>query len=103
MLDAADRAVYDEGHAQFRDSVRKLFDRHLHPNADRWEADGIVDRAFWEACGEAGLLCPTIPEEYGGMGLDYRFNAVVAEELAYAGSSAGITLQSDIVADYIVA
>ena len=103
MLDAAPRAVFDEDHAQFRDSVRKLFDRHLTPNLDRWEAEGIVDRDFWRACGSAGLLCPTVPEEYGGLGLDYRYNAVVDEELAYAGSSAGITLQSDIVADYIIA
>ncbi|MGG7567202.1 acyl-CoA dehydrogenase family protein [Rhodovulum sp. DZ06] len=103
MLDAAGRAVYDDDHHQYRDTIRKVFDRHLVPNLDRWEAEGKVDRAFWLAAGEAGLLCQTVPEEYGGMGLDYRWNAVVAEELAYAGSSAGITLQSDIVADYIVA
>lgn len=103
MLDATDRDVFDPEHAQFRDSVRKVFDRHLHPHLDRWEAEGVVDRDFWRAAGEAGLLCPTVPEEYDGMGLDFRYNAVVAEELAYAGSSAGITLQSDIVADYLVA
>ena len=61
-----------------------------------------MDRTFWRACGEAGLLCPTLPEEYGGLGLDFGYNAVVDEELAYAGSAAGITLQSDIVADYIL-
>ncbi len=103
MLDAVGRTVYDEDHEQFRDSVRKVFDRHLTPHLDRWEQEGIVDRDFWRAAGEAGLLCPTVPEEYGGPGLDYRYNAVVTEELAYAGSSAGITLQSDIVADYLVA
>ena len=102
MLETATRSAYDENHAQFRDSVRKLFDRELIPNLDRYEREGIVDKSFWRACGDAGLLCPTIPEQYGGLGLDFGYNAVIDEELAYAGSSAGITLQSDIVADYLV-
>ena len=62
----------------------------------------MVDRAFWLAAGEAGLLCPQVPAEYGGLGLDYRYNAVIGEELTYAGSTAGITLQSDIVVDYLI-
>ena len=102
MLDTATRTAFDEDHALFRDSVRKFFDRGLYPNLDRWEHEGIVDRDFWRACGEAGLLCPQVPEEYGGLGLDYRYNAVIGEELCYAGSSAGITLHSDIVVDYII-
>ncbi|HEY8574039.1 acyl-CoA dehydrogenase family protein [Phenylobacterium sp.] len=102
MLQTDARTVYDEDLNVFRDQVRKFFDRALTPNLDRWEEEGVVDRAFWTACGEAGLLCPTVPAEYGGLGLDFRYNAVIDEELAYAGSSAGITLQSDIVADYIV-
>ncbi|WP_300537420.1 acyl-CoA dehydrogenase family protein [Sphingosinicella sp.] len=102
MLDTARRTAFDEDHALFRDSVRKFFDRELYPNLDRWEHEGIVDRNFWRACGEAGLLCPQVPEEYGGLGLDYRYNAVIGEELCYAGSSAGITLHSDIVVDYII-
>jgi acyl-CoA dehydrogenase len=102
MLTTDARTVYDEDLNVFRDQVRKFFDRALTPNLDRWEEEGVVDRNFWLACGEAGLLCPTVPPEYGGLGLDFRYNAVIDEELAYAGSSAGITLQSDIVADYIV-
>jgi alkylation response protein AidB-like acyl-CoA dehydrogenase len=85
----------------FRDTVRKFFAKALLPNLDRYEAEGIVDRKFWLACGEAGLLCPTVKEENGGLGLDFAYNAVIDEELAYAGSSAGITLQNDIVAEYI--
>jgi len=102
MLQTDARTVYDEDLNVFRDQVRKFFERELIPNLDRWEEEGIVDRAFWRACGEAGLLCPGVPAEYGGLGLDFRYNAVIDEELSYAGSSAGITLQSDIVADYIV-
>ncbi|MEM9288331.1 MAG: acyl-CoA dehydrogenase family protein [Pseudomonadota bacterium] len=97
------RSIYNSDHEMFRDSVRKFFDRELHPNVEKWEEQGKVDRDFWNKSGEAGLLCPTVPEEFGGPGLDFRFNSVVAEELGYAGSSAGLTLQSDICADYLVA
>ncbi len=102
MLETANRAVYDEDLALFRDQVRKFYAQHLTPHLDRWEEEGIIDRDFWRACGEAGILCPQVPTEYGGLGLDYRYNAVIGEELNYAGSSAGITLQSDIVVDYII-
>jgi alkylation response protein AidB-like acyl-CoA dehydrogenase len=102
MIETANRAAYGEDHAVFRDSVRKFFDRELGPNLDRWEEQGIVDRDFWKKCGAAGILCPQVPEAYGGLGLDYRYNAVIGEELSYSGSSAGITLQSDITVDYIV-
>jgi alkylation response protein AidB-like acyl-CoA dehydrogenase len=102
MLATKNRPVYGPEHEQFRDMVRKFFDKELYPNLDRWEHEGIVDRHFWKACGDAGLLCPGVPESDGGLGLDFRYNAVIDEEMAYAGSSAGITLQSDIIADYIV-
>jgi len=102
MLPVEDRPPFTEDHALFRDQVKRFFDRELLPHLDRWEQEGVVDRDFWRKSGEAGLLCPTVPEEYGGLGLDFRFNAVIDEELAYAGSSAGLTLQSDIVADYLV-
>jgi acyl-CoA dehydrogenase len=103
MLDTARRTAFNEDHDQFRDTVRKFFEKELTPHLERWEREEIVDRAFWNKCGEAGLLCPTVPEQYGGLGLDFGYNAVIDEELAYAGSTAGITLHSDIVTDYIVA
>ena len=103
MLETSRRTCFTEDHGLFRDSVRKFFERELTPHLERWEKAEIVDREFWNKCGEAGLLCPTVPEQYGGLGLDFGYNAVIDEELAYAGSTAGITLHSDIVADYIVA
>jgi acyl-CoA dehydrogenase len=103
MLDMSRRFALNEDHHAFRDQVRRFLERELLPHMDRWEEEGIIDRAFWTKAGEAGLLCPTVPEEYGGQGLDFGFNAVIDEELGYAGSTAGITLHSDIVADYIVA
>jgi len=102
MLSTAGRTAYDSDLDLFRDQVRKVFDKELYPQLDRWEEQGIVDRDFWKAYGAAGLLCPQVPVEYGGLGLDYRYNAVIGEELSYAGSSAGVTLQSDITVDYII-
>ncbi len=102
MLSIAGRTAYDADLDLFRDQVRKFFDKELYPHLDRWEEEGIVDREFWKAYGAAGLLCPQVPAEYGGLGLDYRYNAVIGEELSYAGSSAGVTLQSDITVDYII-
>jgi len=103
MLETSRRTCFTEDHQLFRSQVRKFFDRELTPHLDRWERAGIVDRDFWNKCGAAGLLCPTVPEDYGGLGLDFGYNAVIDEELAYAGSTAGITLHSDIVADYLIA
>jgi len=103
MLDTIRRTAFNDDHEAFRDSVRRFFAKELNPHLERWEEQGIVDRDFWNKCGEAGLLCPTVPEAYGGLGLDFGYNAVIDEELGYAGSSAGITLHSDIVADYLVA
>ena len=102
MLNTKDRTVYDEDHELFREQIRKFFDATMHPNLAKWEKNEIVDRQFWIDCGDAGLLCPTVPEEYGGLGLDFRYNAIIAEELAYAGSGAGLAIQNDIVADYIL-
>lgn len=86
----------------FRNQVSKFFDKTLVPNLSDWNAAGVVDRRFWTACGRAGFLCPNVPEEYGGLGLDFRYNAIVDEELAYRMCVAGITLQSDIVAHYLI-
>ena len=102
MLDLARRSFHSEDHHLFRDQVRKFFERELIPHLERWEAQGEIDRDFWRKAGDAGLLCATVPEAYGGLGLDFGYNAVIDEELGYAGSSAGIGLHSDIVAPYIV-
>ena len=102
MLDTTRRSIYDESHSLFRNQVRKFLDREMMPELEKWEEAGIVDRAFYEKAGAAGLMCPQVPEQYGGLGLDFRFNSVVTEEVAYAGSSANLSLQSDIIVDYFV-
>lgn len=96
------RKIYNEDHAQFRDSIRKFYERELIPNIEAFEENGKVDREFWLKCGENGLLLPDIPEEYGGSGLDFKFNAVILEETAMAGITApAFGVHNDIVAHYI--
>jgi alkylation response protein AidB-like acyl-CoA dehydrogenase len=102
MIDSSDRALFSPEHHAFRDTVRRFLGETIAPNLDRHESEGIVERVAWQKAGEAGLLCPQVPEAYGGLGLDFGFNAIVGEELSYLGSAAGFTLQSDIVADYLV-
>jgi alkylation response protein AidB-like acyl-CoA dehydrogenase len=102
MIDSSDRALFSPEHHAFRDTVRRFLAETIAPNLDRHESEGVVERAAWQKAGEAGLLCPQVPEAYGGLGLDFGFNAIVGEELSYLGSAAGFTLQSDIVADYLV-
>ncbi|WBY16676.1 acyl-CoA dehydrogenase family protein [Erythrobacteraceae bacterium WH01K] len=100
MLQTATRTAYTDDHEAFRDTVRKVLAEHMEPFLDDHEREGIVGREAWKALGEAGMLCPTVAEEHGGLGLDFGFNCVIAEELAYLGSSAGFTLQNDITVNY---
>ncbi|MBY8824340.1 acyl-CoA dehydrogenase family protein [Sphingomonas colocasiae] len=97
-----DRAGPDEDHGLFREAVRRFMEREVTPNLDQWEDDGVVSREVWRSAGEAGLLCPTITEPYGGLGLDFRYNAIVTEELCYTGAVVSFGLQSDITAPYIL-
>ncbi len=100
---ALPQKVYEDDHQMFRESVRKFVEQEIAPHHAKWEKDGIVPREVWAKAGEAGLLCATIPDEYGGPGGDYRYNAVVGEELARCGyTGPGFTLHSDIAAPYIL-
>lgn len=97
------RTIFEPEHEQFRDAVRRFFAAELTPNIPAWEAAGQVDKAFWRACGEQGLLCPDMPEAYGGAGLDFRANAIVLEETSYTGSATpAFGVHSDIVAHYLL-
>lgn len=102
MLNTEGRIAYNDDHEQFRDMVRKFLAIEYVPNLARWDQAGVIDRSFWLACGSAGLLCPTVPVEYGGLGLDFRYNAIIGEELGYHGFLAGTSLQSDITVDYFI-
>jgi alkylation response protein AidB-like acyl-CoA dehydrogenase len=101
MIDTAARTLFTEEHALFRDQVRRFVAREFSPHLEDYETAGVVDRAFWLKAGEAGLLCPGLPEAYGGLGLDFRYNAIINEEMCYAGAADCITLQTDITSPYI--
>ncbi|MDH4399372.1 acyl-CoA dehydrogenase family protein, partial [Sphingorhabdus sp.] len=101
-LDTIPRTAYNEDHEAFRQSVRLFLQKEVAPHAKQWQEDGIVPKSIWPKAGEVGMLCPTAPVEYGGLGLDFGYNAIVDEESAYYGGVAtGFSLQSDIVVNYI--
>ena len=95
------RFAYNEDHEAFRQTVRSFLEKEGVPNVNQWESDRLVPKAFWQKAGEIGMLCPTVPEAYGGLGLDFGYNAIVDEEMSYQGVPAGFSLQSDIVAGYM--
>ena len=96
------RTLFSSEHEMFRDSVRRFVEREITPHHARWEKQGIVDREIWPKAGAAGLLCPNLPQIYGGAGGDYLFNVVITEELARAGiTGPGFAVHSDMVATYI--
>jgi acyl-CoA dehydrogenase len=90
-------------HEAFRDTVRRFIADEITPHHASWERDGQVPRALWRRAGELGLLCLTVPEEYGGAGADFGFSAIVVEEMARAGATGPLFyLHSDIVSPYLV-
>jgi acyl-CoA dehydrogenase len=96
------RRLFKPEHEQFRDVVRAFIDREIRPYHAQWEKDQIVPRDLWLKAGEAGMLCCTIPEEYGGLGLDYLFDVVVFEEMARSGfTGPGFMIHCDLVATYV--
>ncbi len=99
------RTVFEDEHEQFREAVRAVLDRHVVPDLERYRDEGMIDRAAWRALGEQGFLGFMVPERFGGGGVeDFRYNAVLAEELsrlAFALGSA-FTINTDVVAPYLL-
>ena len=95
--------MFTEEHEQFRSTVATFIAREVKPNVDAWEKAGIVDREVYRTAGRQGVIGFNIPEEYAGGGVDdFRFNAVVCEEMARVGGNApAFSLQNDIVAPYL--
>ena len=98
------REMFSPEHDQYRNSVRRFVEKELVPHHAQWERDGIVPREVWLKAGEMGMLCPSLPEQYGGFGGDWLYNVVVIEELARKGiSGPGFMIHSDLCAPYILA
>jgi acyl-CoA dehydrogenase len=99
-----ERTLFDSDHEAFRESVKHFAEREVTPHLLRWDEAGAVDRKIWQQCGELGILCPTVPAEYGGAGVDRLFSMIVLEELApLGGLGISLSMHSDIVAPYLLA
>ncbi len=101
-----ERTIFDDEHEMFRTSFRKFIDLEITPHYERWEHAGIVDRSLFSSAGKQGFLALQAPTEFGGGGTaDFRFNAVIAEELMYSGyggAGLGLTLHNDITLPYFL-
>jgi alkylation response protein AidB-like acyl-CoA dehydrogenase len=97
-------AIYDDTHDMFRESWKAFVAKEVSPHVESWNEAGITPRDFFTNAGANGFVGMAIPEEYGGGGTtDFRFNTIIAEELAYAGTGGcalGLTLHNDITTPY---
>jgi len=100
------RTIYEAEHIEFRRTVRNWIESEIAPNHEQWERDGIVPRSVWEDAGMRGFLGIAVPEIYGGGGSeDFRFAAIISEEIGFAGvvgGAHGFTVHNDIVLPYIL-
>jgi alkylation response protein AidB-like acyl-CoA dehydrogenase len=101
------RTIFAAEHDDYRESVRRFLAAEVVPHHLQWEREGIVPRELFAKAARQGLLAMSVPEEFGGVGVeDFRFNQIVVEEVAYAGvagSGLGITLHNDICLPYFLA
>jgi alkylation response protein AidB-like acyl-CoA dehydrogenase len=97
------RTIFTEEHDLFRETARAYYLRECAPHTEEWEHDGQVSRAAWAAAGKAGLIGWEFPEGYGGQRIrDFRYNAIMAEEMAATSSvGIGLGLQNDVLPPYL--
>ena len=97
-------AMHSEEMTLFRDMARRAFETEISPHYEQWEEEHIVPRELWNTLGQAGLLCPDMPEEYGGAGTTPHVTLAMIEELSrmgFGGFASGYGIHSNIVAPYI--
>ncbi len=100
------RSIFDDDHESFRSTCTAFVEKHAAPHIEAFIEDKGLPREFWLEAGKQGLLGLEIPEEFGGSEAgDFRFNAVLAEELSKVSAALGscVGIHSDITAPYIVA
>jgi acyl-CoA dehydrogenase len=96
------RTIFEEEHDLFRQAVRRYAKAEIEPRIERWNKQHRSDKEAWQAFGAAGFLGPAMPEKYGGGGGDFRYAAIVIEELAYIRAHALQTsLHADICMPYL--
>ena len=99
------RNLYGADHEEFRLTAREFVERALMPRAEQFIAARVIDREAWREAGKQGLLGLEVPEAYGGSEAgDFRFNAVLGEELSKfnAAASSCFGIHTDCVAPYLV-
>jgi alkylation response protein AidB-like acyl-CoA dehydrogenase len=99
------RTIFSPEHEAFRDEVRRFVETEVMPYHYEWEENRGFPRELWTRAGQLGLLCANVPEEYGGAGADWLYNAIVIEEFGRAGASgpgSAFMVHSEIVAPYIM-
>jgi acyl-CoA dehydrogenase len=97
-----ERTIFTKDHDLFRDNFAKWLDKEVVPFHEQWEEKQQVPKEVWRRAGELGFLCMQIAPEYGGLGVDFLYNAIVTEEVAKRGTSGlALSLHSDIIAPYI--
>lgn len=98
------REIFEQEHLMFRDAFRRFVEKEIVPHHHTWEKEGVVPRELWLKAGASGFLGMQVPEHFGGGGIDdYRYNAVIVEELTRAGAHGpGFTLHNDITIPYIL-
>jgi acyl-CoA dehydrogenase len=98
------RTIFSDEHELFRSEFRRFAKAEIVPHLEAWNDAGISDRAVWKKMGEAGFLGANQPEEYGGAGADFLFDAIVIEELADLRAHAlQASLHTDICLPYLTA
>lgn len=96
--------MQEEEIRMFEDACAKFFEQHAPTErVEKWRKDKVVERAMWNEAGQAGLLGLSTPEEYGGMGGDYRHEVILMEQLGLKGVDGfGASLHNAIVMPYIL-
>jgi len=104
VLDFKNPDWYDEEDINiFRDAAYGFYKTEMAPHSEKFRKNHMVDREYWNKAGAMGLLCPVMPEEYGGVGGDYRLEMIIMEELERAEVDGfGLSLHNAIVAPYIL-
>jgi alkylation response protein AidB-like acyl-CoA dehydrogenase len=103
VLPASERPLLEAEHESFRATARSFLAKEVVPHHAAWEDAGAVPRELWAKAGALGLLCFDVAEEYGGAGVsDFRYNMVLAEEMARAGATGpGFSVHTDIIVPYL--